>query len=46
MYNYFVLRSSGGTKGDSESEADPFIQSKTTNNIKYNNINIFVLFWY
>ncbi|XP_025411897.1 unconventional myosin-IXb-like isoform X4 [Sipha flava] len=26
--------SSGGTKGDSESEADPFIQSKTTNNIK------------
>ncbi|VVC45493.1 Ubiquitin-related domain,Myosin head, motor domain,Rho GTPase-activating protein domain,P-loop [Cinara cedri] len=26
--------SSGGAKGDSESEADPFVQTKTTNNIK------------
>lgn len=31
----FYLRSSGGVKGDSESEADPFVHTKTTNNIKY-----------
>lgn len=44
---YFVHRSSGGTKGDSESEtADPFIQTKTTNNIKYNNVNISLFYYY
>lgn len=30
-----TCRSSGGTKGGSESEADPFVQPKTTNSIKY-----------
>lgn len=45
MYICFIHRSSGGTKGDSESEADPFIQPKTTNN-KYNKVNIFVIYHY
>lgn len=35
IYPFFIHRSSGGAKGDSESEADPFIQPKMVNNIKY-----------
>jgi len=35
IYTFFIHRSSGGAKGDSESEADPFVQSKMINNIKY-----------
>lgn len=31
----YICRSSGGTKGGSESEADPFVQPKTTYSIKY-----------
>lgn len=42
MYIYFIHRSSGGAKGDSESEADPFMQPKTTNSIKY---DIYLLYF-
>jgi len=35
IYPFFIYRSSGGAKGDSESEVDPFIQHKMINNIKY-----------
>jgi len=37
IYTFFIHRSSGGAKGDSESEADPFVQPKMINNIKYEN---------
>lgn len=39
-----ICRSSGGTKGGSESEADPFVQSKSTYNIKYDNFAIKPIF--
>lgn len=39
MYICFIYRSSGGAKGDSESEVDPFEQPKTTN-IKYDKLFI------
>lgn len=37
MYICFNHRSSGGAKGDSESEADPFVQPKISNNLRYAN---------
>lgn len=42
MYISFIHRSSEGEKGDSESEADPFVQPKTKNNIKY---DVYLLYY-
>lgn len=38
LFIYFIFRSSGGAKGDSESEADPFVQHNITNFAKYEHL--------